>query len=199
MATALPGPYEMELKYRISGFAHKLRINCVVSGSAAPGDLFNDIQLVNRAGTTQSAQLSLDGFWNQCRTMFHTSVVVEEVTLWKYNTGTLQKTFISTSAPANPTGSYNGTPTMAHQTTMTFRTANGGIVKNTLLETSITGDAIGNLVPNASGGGSQRVAAYWLSSAGWMIGRDDSFPVSALRIAETQNEVIYRKRYRLNI
>lgn len=195
----LPGPHEMEFKIRVDGFSHKLRVNCRVEGNPTPGTDFAAILLSNKAGSTQTAAISMNGFWNFIRAWYHTSVQCEEVNLWKYMTGTTSKTFLSTSVPTTPAGSSATAYGAARQTTLTFRTANGGICKNVFIEPSISSDSIGNLVANASGSVAEKIAAYWLSSASWMLGRDDSFVIAPLRVANTQNEAMYRKRFRLNL
>jgi hypothetical protein len=189
----------MDYSIRVDGILHHLRINCSASGTPAAGTPMASVLLNNVGGTTQTAAISLNGFWNFIKPLFHTGVSCEDVTLWKYVTGTTIKNFIAADVPTTPAGTSATAYSPAQQFTMTFRTAAGGIAKNVLLETSTGGNAVANLTANAAGNNQQKVAAYWLSTAGWMIGRDDTFPVSPLRYANTQNESIYRKRFRRDL
>jgi len=198
MARNYPGPYEVEYNILVSGLNHKMRLNCVVSGSApAPGTLPTAISLMTKGGTPATLAVCANGFWEQIRLWYHTSVTCTGYTFWRYPfVNSYVKDFITAGAVTNPAALASTAINQASQFTESFRSANGGSMKINALEVSFTTLTRNTLVPNASGTAEQKTAAYVLSSAGWMIARDDSFPIAATYYIGGQNETIFRKRYR---
>jgi hypothetical protein len=69
-------------------------------------------------------------------------------------------------------------------------------MKLVYLEGNVAGNSRLNLVPNVAGSNFQRVAAYVLSADNICLGRDDSYPVAALRESRGQNERVWRSIHR---
>lgn len=202
MAINYPGPYEVEFVYRVTigtvTLPHYLRVNCAVVGSPAPGTAMSTINVMTKAGTPASLNTSIQTFWNWYRYQLGTTVTVDAPSLFKYTPGTFEKTFIAAydgAALGNGAGASGIGD--SHQMTQSYRTANGGILKLTWLEdTNGTLVNQATLVANAAGSNDQRLAAYMLSSAAWIIARDDSFPVAPLKQSFGQNEAVFRQRHR---
>lgn len=197
MAINYPGPYEIEYNVLVSSIPHLIRVNCVATPAPTPGSALNTITLQTRSGTPANAQTCVDGLWNLIRAAYNTGVTCQGVTLWRYPVaGSFVKTFVSAGAVTTPAGAAPGATTLAHQATLSFRTANGGIMKLTLLETAFTALTRQVLVANAAGATEQKIAAYLISGSGWAIARDDSFPITPLYGVFGQNEAIFKARYR---
>lgn len=197
MAINFPGPYEIVYRILIQGLEHEMRLNCMAMSSPAPGTAFASINLQTRSGTPANAQTCVDGFWAQLRPFMHTTTTVTAIELWKYPTpGSLDRDFISATSATAPAGTAGGSVVLANQDTLSFRTALGGILKVTIMESAFQTNLVVALLNNASGTIPQRIAAYVLSSAGWLLGRDDSFPFAPYRHTSGQNEALYRRRYR---
>jgi hypothetical protein len=200
MAENLPGPYEIE--YTLGGWTnpsreHVLRVSVAAVGSPSPGDLVTAIDIQKMGGATAKLNIVANQFWEFLRQCYTTGITCNGYQLWRYVPGTLAKDFISAGTVTNPAGSGGaGTGVIAHQLTLTFRSANGGVVKIVMLEGNNTGDTRGTLIPNAAGTNYQKVAAYVMSADNVVLARDDSYPVAALRYAVGQNERIWRKVYR---
>lgn len=193
-----PGPYEIE--YTITGFTapvreHKIRINTIAIGTPAPGTLPTAITLQKAGGGTATLAAVADQAWSFLRQFWPAAIVCAGYQFWKYVPSTYAKDFIATGAVTNPTGTGGGV-NPKHQITMTFRSANGGILKTVLLETAMTGDTQTALVPNGAGTAPQKWAAYLLSADGPAIAADDAYPILALRDSRGENERLFRKIFR---
>lgn len=199
MAENMPGPYEIE--YELQGWAsparsHVLRFSVAAVGSPAPGSLPTTIDIQKTGGATAKLNVVANQIWGFLRPLYHSSISAVGYQLWRYIPGTLAKDFISTGALTTPAGSSASAATVAHQTTLTFRSANGGIMKIVLLETSLGGDTRITLVPNPAGTLVPLLASYVLSADNVILARDDAYPVAALRDSRGQNERIWREVYR---
>jgi len=199
MAENLPGPYEIE--YELQGWTsparqHVLRFSVAAVGSPAPGALPTTIDIQKTGGATAKLNVVANQIWGYIRTFYNTSISAVGYQLWKYVPGTLAKDFVSTGSLTTPAGGSAGGITAAHQCTMTFRSANGGIMKVVLLETSLTGDTRTTIIPNSGGTLVPLFASYVLSADNVLLARDDAYPVAALRDSRGQNERIWREIFR---
>lgn len=198
MVANLPGPYQVEYEYVTSGLTHKLAVNCIAIGSPAPGSIFADIQLQQRGGATDDALTLSGNLWAFIRPLLPTATTVSACTLWRFTPGTFERTFIAAREANLPAGSNATAFSAAAELVLSFRSANGGIMYIRVEEqgTNTATPGYQALIANAAGAATQQLAAYVLSSAGWIIARDDSFPVAPYRQLIGTNETIFKKRYR---
>lgn len=201
MAFNYPGPYEVEIEYTtpISGVTlpHSLKVNCAAIGTPAPGSPASAISLQTRSGTPALIQTCVDGLWAFLRPMLHTSVVAAVWTLWRYPVaGSFAKDFITSGTLTNPAGTAAAVPTAAFYGIFKFRSAGGGTMGITLLESVHSQKTKIPLTANVSGNDNQKLAAYVISTAGWMIARDDSFPIVPTTLSQGENERLFRQRFR---
>lgn len=195
----LPGPYEIE--FEIVGYtspvrSHKLRQNIIVLGSPAPGTPVASITVQKRGGGTGNAQAIADQMWGFLRLFYNNTLQAASFTIWQYVAGTYAKNFISSGIPASPAGASAAATSLAHETVITMRSANGGILKTVVIEGIHTGSTQTALIPNSTGTPHQKWAAYLLSADGVSISADDAYPVAGLRQSESENERMFRKLYR---
>jgi hypothetical protein len=193
-----PGPYELEFVLSLAttpAREHVIRQNIALVGSPVAGTPFASITVQKQGGGTANLQTAADLLWSFHRLMHATIMTVVNVILWKYVTGTFAKDFVSSGTVATPSG-VTGSAQEAQQHTLSFRTANGGIMKLVYLEGNVAGNSRLNLVPNTVGTNFQKVAAYVLSADNICLGRDDSYPVAALRESRGQNERVWRSIHR---
>lgn len=156
-----------------------------------------DINFSTLSASTIVATTAINGYWALVRVLYSSTLTaVTSAILWKVNPDGVSRTFISTHAVALPTGATAGNPTAGHQQTLTFRSGKGSTSKLVFIETLGSGKTIGLLLPNAAGSAAQKIAAYVLSTSGWIAARGLSWPVAASKEANTYNEVIERKRFR---
>lgn len=201
MATNFPGPYSIEYKYSVTNgsqaLTHSLELSCAIIGNPAVGTVPGAIAVQTKSGASLALLTAVNDVWNIIRTGLNTVVAVNQGwTLWKYVPNTLARDFITAGTVTNPQGTQAGQAAMAAQTKLTFRSANGGILQTNLFEGSLGGTSVSTLIPAGTGQWQVVYAAYLLSASGWVIARDDSYPVAALNVSLGQNEAIFNKRYR---
>lgn len=193
-----PGPYEIE--FTLDGYtspvrSHKIRLNVAAVGTPPAGSLPSAITIQKAGGGTGTLESVANQAWSFLRQFYASSILATGYNFWRYVTGTHAKNFIATGTLTTPQGTGAGI-TVKHQTTLTFRSANGGILKTVLLETALTGDTQLALVPNAAGTAPQRWAAYLLSADNPVLAADDAYPILALRDSRGENERLFRKIFR---
>lgn len=194
----LPGPYSVEYSYQALTREHSLELNCAAIGSPPPGTPIGSISLATKGGGSILLQTAVQNFWNFYRGGHGTATSLLEWTLWKWTGSGLSKDFVASGTVTNPLGSAGTGAVATRQAIASFRTAAGGIMYVNWIEGASNADTKVALVPSGVGLYQQQVAAYLLSSEGWAIGRDDSFPIGALRFSQGQNEAVWRKVNRPN-
>lgn len=195
MVANMPGPYEIE--FELTGWtaparSHLFRVSVAAVGSPTAGSLPTAIDIQKMGGSTAKLNVVANQIWEFVRLWFTSSIACNNYTLWRYVPGTLAKDFISAGTMTNPAGSAGGSLIPSHQVTLTFRSANGGILKVVLLESTQGGDTRAVLTANPAGTPPQRLASYMMSADNVILARDDAFPVTPLRDSRGQNEKIWR-------
>lgn len=194
MTVHYPGPYEVRIPYTTDGLPHEWKGNCIVAGAAPdPGADPDDITMVTRGGSAD-LQTAVDGFWAVYRNLFAAATLAGTFELWRYPTPGGNAVFVTSGNLTTPNG-VAGTYQPAQQVTLTFRTALGHIMRIVAIESSVVGNTREPL-PTVGTGGPQTTAAYVLSANGWLIGRDDAFPIAPLNMSFGQNEAVFEKRFR---
>lgn len=201
MAINFPGPFEVEIPYYTTvdsvTLPHVLRVNCVAVGNPLSGTPVGDIDLQTRGGTPAPLQNCVDGLWNWIRQVLPSGVLATTFQLNRYPlSGSFAKIFIAAGALTNVNGASGSPVVPAWQATYTFITGGGGKMRLQVMESVHGQKSLNPLVANGSGNTNQQIAAYVVSSAGWMIGRDDAFPVAAKSLGQGENERLFQQRYR---
>jgi hypothetical protein len=193
MATNFPGPYAVEITYVIGGLTHKMLLNTQVSGSPDPGDNAALVDLVLRNASTIPLPDAVDDWIALLVPLFSTTSTFVEAVLWRYEPESFDRTFI-TSYAIGEDGTNAGAFAPAKYRKFSFRTQGGGILYVTLLESIVDGN-LQETYPFASGA-SNAIANYVVAATSWIYARDNTYPISPLRLSDGQNEVLFRKRYR---
>jgi len=200
VAINFPGPYEVEYSYNtVFGavtLTHVLRVNCAVIGTPTPGDPPASISVQTVSGTPSDLPVAVNELWEHIRTFLHTSASAGSYILWKYTPGTFAKTFVTSGAVTNPAGTSAQATRAAHYVKFTWRTAAGGIMGLTVLEEGAAHMVRIPQAGNPAGDNYAQLVAYAYSSAGWMLARDDSFPIIGLNMTFGENEAVFKARYR---
>lgn len=194
MAINFPGPYGIEISYTVDGFTHSQELNVDCQGTPSPGDTPASITLE----TIDLVGLNLDTAVNEwvdlIKAHLNTSTSYSDYTLWKYTPLTTERIFI-TSASLSQIGTDATAYRPAGQLTFSFRTQEGNTMRVVILESTNNTDAqlpIGSLAP----GKSKDIADYVLSSDRWILARDTSYPIAGINWSPTENERIYKRRFR---
>lgn len=195
MARNFPGPYELEYTLLISGRVSLIRYSVNVTNNPPVGAPLSDFLLRLKNTTTRNAQQCANEFWARVRGIYNNSVTCTGVTLWRYQSNSLAKDYMTASTVANPTGLSTQPTNLGGQVIMTFRSGSGGIAKLVFLETPYTSNGIESYSATATTP-HQLVAQYAVSGDSPIIARDNGFLVTGIRILFGQNEAIWRRRYR---
>lgn len=194
MTVHYPGPYEVRIPYVVGTLPHEFKANLIVAGAVPlPGADPDDITVVTRSAS-QSLQAAVDGFWTFYRGLLGTDTTATTFELWRYPTPGSNAVFVTSGNLTVPNGGAS-TSIPAQQCTLTFRTGLGHIMRIVAIESSVAGNTRSPL-STAGSGGPNTVAAYVLGPNGWLIGRDDAFPIAPLNLSLGQNEQVFEKRYR---
>jgi hypothetical protein len=170
-------------------------LNVQVLGDPEPGTPAEDIRIVKRDTT----EWDLDEFalaWiTLVEGLYHTSVGIGQFELWQYPTPqTFDAVFITASDVADvgiSASAYNP----ASQQTISFRSQEGGNMRLTFLETSIT-SAAGYESPPYTNAQLEALRLWVLSGSNPILARDTSQPIAAIRWSKGQNEAVFKRRYR---
>lgn len=200
MALNFPGPYEVRINYSVTvagqTLQHQQRLNFKCNPVPTAGDPFNSIAVERADGTTQTLQTLVDNWITVLRPMYASGVsTFIDAEAWKYLPGTFEASYISSYA-INLAGTSATGAVAAGQAIMTFRTLEGGIMKVSLMESSI---AVGpSRSYTAMTSAEQDIANAVFVAPQKFLGRDTSYPFSVLRLHPGTNEALFKKRYRLN-
>lgn len=190
-----PGEYQVEITYIVGIIEHKMSLNCdVVGGFVVPGTDPVNIDLQTKGGSSVQLAIAVPAFVNLLKKLWHDDCSFVDYTFWRFDVGTYDRNFIATGSLAID-GDSASENNIAHQQTLTFRTVGGGILKLVLLESIFAGNLKQSL-PAASNADTVALRDFVLSDNNWIIARDNTYPVAALRLLGGQNEKLFRKRYR---
>src|SRR5690349_10646110 len=137
MAINYPGPYEIE--YNLTGWTspartHVHRVNVIALGTPAPGTLATAIDIQKMGGATAKLNVVANQYWEFVRLIYPNTISCVGYTLWKYVPGTHAKDFIAAGTLTNVAGSNVSAIVIAWQDVLSFRSANGGILKLQYME-----------------------------------------------------------------
>lgn len=199
MAPLPKGPYTVKIDYAAligtQTITHTQELNCTALGAPPPGTASTVVMLATRSGGSIAFSTAAQEWWDRMRLQYNSPVTLVGITLWRYDGPGIGDTFISTAVGTPAAGVSGGAPTAGHQTTLTFRTGLGKIMKILLMETSLSGKAQGPLI-NGVATPVQRMCQYVMSASGWMCGRGGSWPVAPLKESQTYNEALEERRFR---
>jgi len=170
-------------------------MSVAVVGTPAIGSLPTAVTVAKAGGGSATLAVVANQAWEFMRLMWPVAISCTGYQLWRYVSGTYAKDFISTGTVTNPTASGAGFA-VAQQTVLTFRSANGGILKSVFLESNMTGNTKLTLIPSAAGTPAQKWAAYLLSADNVSLARDDAYPINGLFDSRGENERLFRLIYR---
>ena len=189
------GPYLFVIPYIVAGLSHELSFQCSAIGTPEGGTAPIDVTLRTRNGTGRTLADAAASFWTKAHLFIPADASVGQYYLYRTEAGTDKRFFISAGPLSEePDGGLHGP---ARQMTMTFRSANSGIMRLVVLEVN---NATDTLVPLAAHIASPDPAT---ALAGWIVDPDSpvlatdaSWIVAPMSIAFTQNENTYQARYR---
>lgn len=206
MAINFPGPFELRIPYTIATLTapvieHVQRLNIDLVGTPAQADVFSNYDVVDKDGdTTIALSTWIEAYLALFNALFDTSMDVGNIELWKYPTAqSFDSVFWSSYTPTANAGTGAGAPFNSGQVYHTFRTAEGGILKISLMEAL---RAAGSPVLYGSlSAAEQAFIDFVLDGDGAtysavILARDTSYPIAYNKAFPGQNEAVFKKRFR---
>lgn len=195
------GQYELQLNYgttissRLIPHRHTVDVRIAIADAPEAGDLFSDITLTNRNGSTQTLETFVLAYMAVLQPLWRPTTEFTTAELWQYLPEPSQdKTFIAVRTLSIPGSAPAGLDLEAQQLTMTFRSTSGGIMRIQLMEHSLAGNNVQTspFTPASL----NTLATFVTNPAQPFVARDNQHPITVIRAGLGQNEKLWRKRYR---
>lgn len=193
MAINFPGPWQVDIFYLVDGLTHRQTLNCVLASEPTVGDSFFDISALTNAEVPINLGTVVDDYIDLVAALYSEDVNFFNTELYKVEPLGFARQWYSAHA-VNVDGTQATTYSPAAEAIMTYRSAEGGIMKITFEELVL--NVAGKVTLAATTGATGAVRDFVLGDDNIWIARDTSRPVSGLYWLLGQNEVIFRKRYR---
>jgi hypothetical protein len=161
-----------------------------------PGDPFSAWDVENSTGVTRTAQAIADSLAALFEPLYNASVsdTLSRVELWKYTPGTYEAAFQSSYSPsftASGSGGVNDAEAI-----VTFRTAGGGIARLHVMEPVAVVDPGLTLGMPSGVTEIDALASFLTTAPKVMLGRDNTYVISALNYHPGISEALFKDRYR---
>lgn len=204
MAINFPGPYELRIFYTPTSLTtpiiqHVNKVNVSLVETAAQGDDFANYDINDKDGaTTVALSTVVEDYLTLLMASYPNTVDVDAVELWKYATAqSFDSVFWSSYTPTANVGTGTGTIQPAQQNIYVFRSAEGGIMKLSPMET---------LQPAGAPESYASLEAYQSAIVDFILdgdgatytapflARDTSYPFSFKQMFPGQAEDLWKKR-----
>jgi hypothetical protein len=131
---------------------------------------------------------------NLIKAFFPSTAQLDIAEFWYKPTPDAANVFIF-AVPIGIAGTSGGSSVLAGEGVLTFRTAHTGGLKMYFLETA---DANDIRIPSPFTGAAQVIALanYLTSTSGWLVGRNNDYPLVGLNYTTKENDVL-RDKYKL--
>lgn len=197
MSENFDGVYELQVFYTTTptGFPtmeHKMTVDVHMDADPAVGDLFTGIETRGRNGTLSTLDAVTDALIVALLPFYPSTAEISRAELWQIAEGTYDGVFISAYEIAEA-GVGAGGSNVAHQSTFTFRSLNGGHGRIQLMESIDTGNTR-QVAPYSSR--AAVLAAFIIDADNPFQARDNSFLFANIAYSQGQNERLFRKRFR---
>lgn len=205
MAINYPGPFELRIKYlptigAVQDIEHTQRLNVALEGVPAQGDTFDNYEFTDKAGASGVMLDTLvEDYLTILNALLNTGTDIVGVELWKYPVfQSFDAVFWSTYTPTANAGTAGGAAQNSGQDIYTFRSAEGGIMKLSIME-----DTTAPANPNAYGDctANQKALVDFIldgdgaSYSAPFLARDTSYPFAFIKNFPGQNEALWKKRH----
>jgi len=194
MALNFPGPYELRYFYTVDSRVHQLRHSLQLNDTPSVGDAFSTIIPIERDGdAVTSLNTHVDNFVAVFLPFLSSADgAVNRVELWKYTPSSFDAMYVSVY-DISLAGTNVAATIPASQVIWTFRTQEGGILKITILDTTVgAGISLVPPLPTVA----QNIADYINNNNSIVLGRDTSYPFSVVGYYRGQNERLFKRLYR---
>lgn len=193
------GLYELRIFYDTTPtgenpMAHAMTVDVNLFGVPTIGTPFGSIDTRLRDNTLSDLQTDTDALMVLIVPFFHSSTNFLRAELWMYGAEPSSDAVFVSAYPLSLIGTSATATVAASQRTITFRTEGGGIMRVQFMEGVIL-DNVKDPYP-FSRAEADALADYLLGNTTPFVGRDNTYPISGNYDSRTQNEKLYKKRYR---
>jgi hypothetical protein len=189
------GPYVIRVPYSSCGLSHNMQLNVDVVGAPTPGTPMVDIEFYNKGGGIQAADDALDDFFQLVRVGYTNAVTFGPAELF-YVIPTTEMVQWITAGVDTWTGNNAGSNVPASELILTYRTYEGGVMRQSFLESANAGTAHTALGSRGIGTFEGDLWRYTVDDGNWVLAKDTSYPIAPLFMCQGENEVLWRKHYR---
>lgn len=187
------GPYIVEIKYTVDGKQHVQRNNCHIPIAPVAGTDPALIDVATRVGGSVDLATAVSNWIDLVKTIFNTGTTFDSFDLYYKQDADTPRMWRATGI-IGVNGTNVGAHNPAHQMTLTYRTQEGGIMRQVFLESfhlAKTRFSYAN-----TSGDTQAIMDFVVSPASWINARDTSYPIVPLNSIGGENEATFRSRYR---
>lgn len=196
-----PGPYELRMFYTtapatMTPLQHIARYNIDLTAAPVPGALFTSLTPILNGGSPVNLAVYCDNWVNLVKAVVSNQAnnTIDFFELWKYDTLSFEASFVSVYSVA-VAGTVVGPSTPANEQIITYRTKEGGIMRQHFMEMGNQGTAVPDTPPFTSTTfDAIRVFVTGVNNA--FLGRDTSFPFATIAKYAGENEKLFKKRFR---
>lgn len=165
-----------------------------ISGFTIPIN-FVTVDLFDWGGGEITLSAMVDGLMTLLLPFWRPTTEFSRVEWWYYEAEPSQDaSFVGVYDLSLPGTAGAGTDTAAHQSTITYRTAGGGHMRQQLMETIIVSNNVQTYPTSIAI--VNNLIDYMVGSSHRWCGRDDTRPIVSIKAGFGQNERLARKRFR---
>lgn len=196
-----PGPQQIRLFYTTTPLTfqpmqHVAKYNIQVSaGSVVPGTLFAALTVALRGGGSLALNTYIDNWVALFRPLLSSNAnnTVDYAELWQYEPLSFNGSFVSAYA-INLAGTTAIAAVPSGQCIITYRTIEGGIMKQEFMETTLGGSATDT--PPFADARYEAIQVFTSGLTNGWLGADTSYPFATRALFPGSNEALFKKRFR---
>lgn len=195
------GIYELRIAYNTlpvgeDPMDHTLTIDVAMDGTPVVGAEFGMISTLTKGGGSSDLEADTTAFVDLLAAFYNPTTNFLRAELWRYENEPSQNASFVAIMALGVLGTFASPTQAAIQSTMTLRSASGGIARVQMME-AVYNDNLRDPFP-FSRTPEINLCNYLISSVSPFVARDNSYLVAGNVFSTTQNERLYRKRYRNN-
>lgn len=195
------GQYELRISYNTlpageDPMDHTLTIDVAIVGTAIVGDAFVDITTVTKGGGNSDLESDTTALVDLLAAFFNPTTNFLRAELWRYDAEPSQNASFVSIMALGTVGTFSSPTQAAQQSTMTLRSAGGGVARVQMME-AVYADNLRDPYP-FSRTPEINLVNYLIGGVCPFVARDNTYFVAGITFSTTQNERLYRKRFRNN-
>lgn len=195
------GQYELRLFYNTlpageDPMDHTMTIDVAMDGTPPVGAEFGQISTLTKGGGASDLEADTTALVDLLEAFFNPTTNFLRAELWRYDAEPSQNAIFVSIMALGTVGTFASPTQAAQQSTMTLRSAGGGVARIQMME-AVYADNLRDPYP-FSRTPEINLVNYLIGSTCSFVARDNTYFVAGITFSTTQNERLYRKRFRNN-